>query len=102
VKGRIRGRLPELPPREFLDRLIKLYNFQWYYDGRVLYVSDAHKAQSRLLILNPISFDAFRDGKAVAYRNDATGFEQQLSELGGSGILHRSLRFFLMRTFELL
>ncbi|MGY3533059.1 type II secretory pathway component GspD/PulD (secretin) [Bradyrhizobium embrapense] len=60
VKGRIRGRMPDLPPREFLERLISLYNLQWYYDGLVLYVSDAHEAQSRLLILNPISFDAFK------------------------------------------
>ncbi|WP_092262184.1 secretin N-terminal domain-containing protein [Bradyrhizobium sp. Rc3b] len=60
VKGRIRGRMPDLPPREFLERLINLYNLQWYYDGLVLYVSDAHEAQSRLLVLSPISFDAFK------------------------------------------
>ncbi|NEU95772.1 nodulation protein NolW [Bradyrhizobium sp. UFLA 03-164] len=60
VKGRIRGRMPDLPPREFFERLINLYNLQWYYDGLVLYVSDAHEAQSRLLVLSPISFDAFK------------------------------------------
>ncbi|WP_456640552.1 secretin N-terminal domain-containing protein [Bradyrhizobium sp. USDA 10063] len=60
VKGRIRGRMPDLPPREFLDRLTNLYNLQWYYDGLVLYVSAANEAQSRLLVLNPISFDAFK------------------------------------------
>ncbi|WP_246786125.1 secretin N-terminal domain-containing protein [Bradyrhizobium sp. SBR1B] len=60
VKGRIRGRMPDLPPRDFLERLINLYNLQWYYDGLVLYVSDAHEAQSRLLLLSPINFDAFK------------------------------------------
>ncbi|ANW05833.1 nodulation protein NolW [Bradyrhizobium icense] len=60
VKGRIRGRMPDLPPREFLDRLTNLYNLQWYYDGLVLYVSAANEAQSRLLVLKPISFDAFK------------------------------------------
>ncbi|SFJ63470.1 type III secretion protein C [Bradyrhizobium sp. Gha] len=60
VKGRIRGRMPDLPPREFLERLINLYNLQWYYDGMVLYVSDAREAQSRLLVLSPINFDAFK------------------------------------------
>ncbi|WP_050627256.1 MULTISPECIES: secretin N-terminal domain-containing protein [Bradyrhizobium] len=60
VKGRIRGRMPDLPPREFLERLTNLYNLQWYYDGLVLYVSDAHEVQSRLLVLSPISFDAFK------------------------------------------
>ncbi|MFB9262255.1 secretin N-terminal domain-containing protein [Bradyrhizobium erythrophlei] len=60
VKGRIRGRLSDLPPREFLDRLTNLYNLQWYYDGLVLYISGAHEAQSRLLVLNSITFDAFK------------------------------------------
>ncbi|MGY3238050.1 type II secretory pathway component GspD/PulD (secretin) [Bradyrhizobium sp. USDA 4472] len=60
VKGRIRGRMPDLPPRDFLERLINLYNLQWYYDGLVLYVSDAHEAQSRLLVSSPINFDAFK------------------------------------------
>ncbi|MCC8953869.1 nodulation protein NolW [Bradyrhizobium sp. Pear77] len=60
VKGRIRGRMPDLTPREFLDHLTNLYNLQWYYDGLVLYVSDAREVQSRLLSLNPITFDAFK------------------------------------------
>jgi type III secretion protein C len=61
VKGRIRGRMPELRPREFLDHLAKLYNLQWYFDGLVLYVTAAKEAQSRLLVLAPISFNAFKD-----------------------------------------
>lgn len=61
VKGRIRGRMPELRPREFLDHLAKLYNLQWYFDGLVLYVTAAKEAQSRLLVLAPISFETFRD-----------------------------------------
>ncbi|WP_439373195.1 secretin N-terminal domain-containing protein [Bradyrhizobium sp. DASA03120] len=60
VKGRIRGRMPDLAPREFLERLSSLYNLQWYYDGLMLYVSEAHEAQSRLLVLNPITFDTFK------------------------------------------
>ncbi|MET2832530.1 secretin N-terminal domain-containing protein [Mesorhizobium shangrilense] len=60
VKGRIRGRMPDLPPREFLDRLTKLYDLQWYYDGLVLYVSAAKEAQTRMLVLTPIRFDAFK------------------------------------------
>lgn len=60
VKGRIRGRMADLAPREFLEHLANLYNLQWYYDGLVLYVSDAHEAQSRLFVLNPIAFDAFK------------------------------------------
>jgi type III secretion protein C len=60
VKGRIRGHMPDLPPREFLDHLTQLYNLQWYYDGLVLYVSTAKEAQTRLLLLSSISFDALK------------------------------------------
>ncbi len=57
VRGRIRGRLPDLPPREFLDRLVLLYNLQWYFDGQVLYVSSAEEAQSRVMVLGQVPFD---------------------------------------------
>ncbi|RRI01532.1 nodulation protein NolW [Mesorhizobium tamadayense] len=61
VKGRIRGRMPDLPPREFLDRLTHLYDLQWYYDGLVLYVSAAKEAQTRMLVLTSVHFDAFKE-----------------------------------------
>ncbi|MGN8544715.1 hypothetical protein ACQPTN_06815 [Bradyrhizobium sp. 13971] len=38
--------------------MTKLYNLQCYYDELVLRVSN--EAQSRLLVLKPISFDAFK------------------------------------------
>ncbi|MBP2449503.1 secretin N-terminal domain-containing protein [Rhizobium leguminosarum] len=60
VKGRIRGRMPELPPRAFLDHLTDLYSLQWYFDGVELYVSSANEAQTRLLVLTPIRFDALK------------------------------------------
>ncbi|MGX5805600.1 secretin N-terminal domain-containing protein [Bradyrhizobium sp. Arg314] len=60
VKGRIRGRMPDLAPREFLDRLTEMYDLQWYFDGLVLYVSAAKEAQTRMLVLAPIRFDAFK------------------------------------------
>ncbi|WP_246787377.1 secretin N-terminal domain-containing protein [Rhizobium leguminosarum] len=60
VKGRIRGRMPDLPPRAFLDRITDLYNLQWYFDGVELYVSSASEAQTRLLVLTPIRFDALK------------------------------------------
>ncbi|MBB4189002.1 type III secretion protein C [Sinorhizobium terangae] len=59
VKGRIRGRMPDLPAGEFLDRLTALYDLQWYYDGLVLYVSAAKEAQTRMLALPTRRFDAF-------------------------------------------
>jgi type III secretion protein C len=38
VTGTVRGRLPSLPPREFLDLLARIYGLVWYYDGATLYV----------------------------------------------------------------
>jgi type III secretion protein C len=60
VRGRIQGRLPELRPRAFLDRLAAMFNFEWYYDGQVLYVSSVKEAQTRLLVLAPIGFEKFK------------------------------------------
>lgn len=60
VTGRIRGRIPELAPRDFLDHLARLYNLQWYYDGLVLYITAAKEAQSRLFVLTPITFATFK------------------------------------------
>ncbi|KUM27582.1 nodulation protein NolW [Mesorhizobium loti] len=60
VKGRIRGRMPSMPPRAFLDRLSELYDLQWYYDGLVLHVSTAKEAQTRMLVLTSVRFDAFK------------------------------------------
>jgi type III secretion protein C len=71
VTGRIRGRMPDLPPREFLDRLTDLYNLQWYFDGVVLYVSTANEAQTRLLVLTAIRFDALETALDALNISDA-------------------------------
>jgi type III secretion protein C len=67
VRGRIQGRLPELPPRAFLDRLAALYNFEWYFDGLVVHITSVREAQTRLLVVSPLSFDRLR------YALDALG-----------------------------
>jgi type III secretion protein C len=60
VRGRIQGRLPDLRPRAFLDRLAAMFNLEWYYDGQVLYISSVKEAQTRLLVLAPIGFEQFK------------------------------------------
>jgi type III secretion protein C len=67
VRGRIQGRLPELSPRAYLDRLAALYNFEWYYDGLVVHISSVREAQSRLLVVSPLPFEKLR------YALDALG-----------------------------
>lgn len=57
VRGRIQGRLPDLPPLAFLNRLASLYNLEWYYDGQVLHVTSARESQSRLLVPGPVPFE---------------------------------------------
>jgi type III secretion protein C len=57
VRGRIQGRLPDLPPLAFLNRLAALYNLEWYFDGQVLHVTSAREAQSRLLVPGPVPFE---------------------------------------------
>jgi type III secretion protein C len=57
VRGRIQGRLPDLPPLAFLNRLASLYNLEWYFDGQALYVTSARESQSRLLVPGPVPFE---------------------------------------------
>ncbi|MCA6116465.1 nodulation protein NolW [Bradyrhizobium sp. WSM 1738] len=57
VRSRIQGRLPDLPPLAFLNRLAALYNLEWYYDGQVLHVTSARESQSRLLVPGPVPFE---------------------------------------------
>jgi type III secretion protein C len=57
VRGRIQGRLPDLPPLGFLNRLASLYNLEWYFDGQVLHVTSARESQSRLLVPGPVPFE---------------------------------------------
>jgi type III secretion protein C len=71
VRGRIQGRLPELSPRAYLDRLSGLYNFEWYFDGLVLHVSSVREAQSRLLALSPLTFDQLRSALDVLGVSDS-------------------------------
>ena len=52
VAGKINGRFNQLPPEEFLQRLVAAYGLVWYYDGHVLYVYRADEMRSRIVKLN--------------------------------------------------
>lgn len=60
VSGRLQGKWPEASPRKFLDWLSGQGNFEWYFDGRVLHFSAVKEAQTRLLVLPPITLDQFQ------------------------------------------
>lgn len=57
VQGVVRGRLPSLPPEQFLELLARTYGLLWYYDGIVLYVNTLDEVESRMIKLNTISVD---------------------------------------------
>lgn len=57
VQGTVRGRLPSLPPEQFLELLARTYGLLWYYDGIVLYVNALDEVESKMIKLNTISVD---------------------------------------------
>ena len=66
VQGRVRGRLPELPPRQFLDHLAQAYGLDWYYDGLVIAVSAVSEAATRFVPLQGFTVAALEDGLRTA------------------------------------
>ena len=56
INGQVHGDLPELPAGQFLESLGQRFGFDWYYDGDVLYVTEASEAQARMLVLGSVAF----------------------------------------------
>ena len=62
VQGRIRGRMPPLPPLEFLNRVAELYGLDWYYDGYIVSVTAQSEGTSRVIATPGVRFDELRGG----------------------------------------
>jgi type II secretory pathway component GspD/PulD (secretin) len=60
VHGQVHGRLPPATAREMLDRLAALYEFDWYYDDRTLFVSAWDEAVSKVLPLGSVDAGELR------------------------------------------
>lgn len=54
VAGRVHGRLPEATTDAALDRLGRMFGFEWYFDGETVYVSALSESGSRLLNLGSV------------------------------------------------
>jgi len=54
VRGRVRGPLPELKARDFLDQLARGYGLEWYFDGFRLHVTSTNEDVSRILALGSV------------------------------------------------
>ncbi len=61
VKGRFTAQIGTLPPLEFLDRVTRLANLDWYFDGSVLHVTTVREARTAFLVLDPVPFERFVD-----------------------------------------
>lgn len=66
VQGRVRGRLPPLPPRQFLDHLSQAYGLDWFFDGAVLAVSASSETETRFLALQGLDARGLEDGLRAA------------------------------------
>ncbi len=85
VQGTVRGRLPTLPPEQFLEMLARTYGLLWYYDGIVLYVNTLDEVESRMIKLNAVSVDALARS-LVELDIDDPRFPWTVSE--GPGVLY--------------
>ncbi len=62
VQGRIRGHLPPLAPRAFLDRVVALYGLDWYYDGYAIAVSAQSEGVTKMLTTPGVLFPELKSG----------------------------------------
>ena len=53
---RIRGRLPVLSAKEFLNRLCESYGLVWYFDGAVLHISGVSEIRTEPVDIGPGNF----------------------------------------------
>lgn len=62
VQGRIRGRLPPLPPGVFLDRIATMYGLDWYYDGYAISVTAHSEGTTQVLSTPGLPFPELKTG----------------------------------------
>lgn len=71
VRGRVRGPLPELKARDFLEQLARGYGLEWYFDGFRLYVTSAKEDASRILPLGSVPLGRLETALTDLSLNDA-------------------------------
>ena len=55
VEGKLRGRLPSLSAKAFLDTICQSYALDWYYDGYTLHISTADERTTQFISLRTFS-----------------------------------------------
>lgn len=61
VSGEVNLRFENLPPQEALDRLARLYQLAWYYDGHALFVYRVGETKTATLKLMNVTVNEFTD-----------------------------------------
>jgi type II secretory pathway component GspD/PulD (secretin) len=61
VQGTVNGRFHQMAPAKFFDHLLKAYNLDWYYDGKILYVYQSEEIETDLINLNFFPVQRFRE-----------------------------------------
>lgn len=56
VRGRVQHRMPSATARQFLDAVALDSGLEWYFDGRVLHISDVEEARLQMLPLRGMGF----------------------------------------------
>lgn len=62
VAGHVRGPLPAVPPRQFLEGLARQYGLDWLYDGSIISISASSEARTEMVDLGKVSFKTLHDG----------------------------------------
>ncbi len=57
VQGTVRGKLPRVDAKAFLDHLCRVHGLDWYFDGHVLHVSAANESVTRILKMGRVKYD---------------------------------------------
>jgi len=57
IQGSVRGKLPPLTAKAFLEHLCRVYNIDWYFDGHVLYLTTTDESALRVLTLGQAKLD---------------------------------------------
>lgn len=62
VQGRVQGRWLDIPCGEFLQKMSRLYDFDWYDDGSTLYISSKSERTTQIIPLHNHTLSELKTG----------------------------------------
>ncbi len=92
VTAKVNGSFPQVRAKKFLDELSQIYNFVWFYDGNVIFVSHANEVQTKVVHLPHLTGQALKSNlRDLGLWDDRFGF--RLSASGDVAYLSGPPRF---------